>query len=217
MSVASPELLLSPSLLSASPELSTLLPLEEEINTVYYLPTQRRPAAAAAAATPNSSAIGPSFSLSQLLSSLQDYGGPVGGIGGGEEDTNGCGGDSFGGNNFGGCNTVDNNSEYILLDLRACSEPELEYVVFECACHSTVHFWRARGSSRPVRCYGPCGRILAAPGSVPATLRLQRTNLFYHFQYRQPKNHKMYAVILESRLAYHTYYFVKILNKGAVV
>ena len=40
MSVASPELLLSPSLLSASPELSTLLPLEEEINTVHYLPTE---------------------------------------------------------------------------------------------------------------------------------------------------------------------------------
>lgn len=84
-------------------------------------------------------------------------------------------------------NQHDDDDEYLILDLRP--EPEVEYVVLECECHSTVHYWRPRGppGSRPVRCYGPCGRILAKPGSVPGTLRLQRAQLLYYYQYRRTK------------------------------
>jgi hypothetical protein len=147
-------------------------------------------------ATTNWNSIGGSFSFSQLLSSLQDYGGSSG-----ETNSDRCGGSDEQQHSavavaYGDVVNTDNNDpEFIVLDLRSCVEPELEYVVFECGCHSTVHFWRPpRGSNgRPVRCYGPCGRTLATPGSIPATLRLQRTNLFYHYQYRQTKKNKKYV------------------------
>jgi hypothetical protein len=190
----SPELVLSPSLLNASPELSTVLPLEEQEEPDHDVTSN------SGTATRNWNSIGGSFSFSQLLSSLQDY------VGSGENNS----GDQCGGSNeqqhsavavaYDGDGDVVNNNdnndpEFIVLDLRSCVEPELEYVVFECGCHSTVHFWRPpRGSNgRPVRCYGPCGRTLATPGSTPGTLRLQRTNLFYHYQYRQIKKNKKYV------------------------
>jgi hypothetical protein len=195
MPVSSPELVLSPSLLNASPELSTVLPLEEE-EPDHDVTTSNKGTAAAAT---NWNSIGGSFSFSQLLSSLQDYGSS------GETNSDRCGGSdeqqhsAVAVANDGDGDVVNNNDnndpEFIVLDLRSCVEPELEYVVFECGCHSTVHFWRPpRGSNgRPVRCYGPCGRTLATPGSSPGTLRLQRTNLFYHYQYRQTKKNKKYV------------------------
>jgi hypothetical protein len=200
MPVSAPELVLSPSLLNASPELSTVLPLEEEEEPDHDVTTSNRETATAAT---NWNSIGGSFSFSQLLSSLQDYGGN------GENNSDRCGGSdeqqhsavavAYGGDGD-VVNTDNNDPEFIVLDLRSCVEPELEYVVFECGCHSTVHFWRPlRGSNgRLVRCYGPCGRTLAAPGSIPGTLRLQRTNLFYHYQYRQIKKNKKYVSDIQS-------------------
>jgi hypothetical protein len=196
MPVSSPELVLSPSLLNASPELSTVLPLEEEEEeeSDHDVTTSNR---GTAAATTNWNPIGGSFSFSQLLSSLQDYGNSNRGdqCGGSDEQQHSAVAVAYGGD--GDVVNIDNNDdpEFIVLDLRSCVEPELEYVVFECGCHSTVHFWRPpRGSNgRPVRCYGPCGRTLAIPGSIPGTLRLQRTNLFYHYQYRQTKKNKKYV------------------------
>jgi hypothetical protein len=191
MPVSSPELVLSPSLLNASPELSTVLPLEEEEPPDHDVTTSNR---GTAAATTNWNSIGGSFSFSQLLSSLQDYGG--------SGENNSTRSDRCGDSDeqhavaYGDVVNTDNyDPEFIVLDLRSCVEPELEYVVFECGCHSTVHFWRPpRGSNgRPVRCYGPCGRTLATQGSIPGTLRLQRTNLFYHYQYRQIKKKKKYV------------------------
>jgi hypothetical protein len=185
-----PELLLSPRLLSCPPELSTVLPpldsdqdnLTSDVTsdvTVDKCLAATRPLAAS-----RTSAL--SFSYSQLLASLEDS----------YSDSNSLvsppehaevpqqpeAPNDIRAGAAGGCDCDD---EYMLLDLRP--EPEVEYVVLECECHSTVHYWRPHGPARPIRCYGTCGRVLAAPGPLPGTLRLQRTDLLYYYQYRRNK------------------------------
>lgn len=194
-----PELLLSPSLLGLPPELRTVLPLEEQINQSAVSDDaitnpnfwDRESLSPPTISAVNSKAdFAPSLSLTQLISSLQECSSDSGDIN--------CGGDIYGGVSIDGCGgdtgTEGGNvdDEYTLLDLN--TEPEVEYVVIECSCHTTVHYWRTRGQSRSIRCYGSCGRVLAAPGPTRGTLRLQRAGLFYHFQHRRAKKkNKMYG------------------------
>ena len=190
-SCSPPELLLSPRLLGSPPELSTVLPLEQidaHVTGDVRTTTSKCRETKSSTSIKNSSFL--SYSFSQLLSSLEDsY----------SESSSGpqlpspelcheqsLSSEASSGPGVGSNNDNDNDDdEYILLDLR--QELEVEYVVLECECHTTVHYWRPQGPGRPVRCYGTCGRILAAAGSATGTLKLQRTQLLYYFQYRRNK------------------------------